>query len=94
MKERLQRVNMRDFEMDFLQKRCKEELRTSLLHLLDGVILLYHHGGHKQIEKIVAQSDVFFDNVTYLEELYKKKDRYISEVIGDEVRLTAVERWV
>ncbi|XP_045599784.1 E3 ubiquitin-protein ligase RNF123 [Procambarus clarkii] len=46
--------------------------RDSLLHLLDGIILLYHIGAHKQLGKVAAQRDSMNDNITHVLEIDKK----------------------
>ncbi|XP_042209259.1 E3 ubiquitin-protein ligase RNF123-like isoform X2 [Homarus americanus] len=47
-------------------------MRDSLLHLLDGIILLYHIGAHKQLGKVAAQRDSMNDNITHVLEIDKK----------------------
>ncbi|KAK7063244.1 hypothetical protein SK128_006712, partial [Halocaridina rubra] len=47
-------------------------IHDSLLHLLDGIVLLYHIGAHKQLGKIAAQRDSMNDNIAHVLELDKK----------------------
>lgn len=47
-------------------------MRDSLLHLLDGIILLYHIGAHKQLGKVAAQRDSMNDNITHIIEINEK----------------------
>lgn len=47
-------------------------IRDSLLHLLDGIILLYHIGAHKQLGKVAAQRDSMNENVMHVLEIDKK----------------------
>ncbi|XP_066957839.1 E3 ubiquitin-protein ligase RNF123-like isoform X1 [Macrobrachium rosenbergii] len=47
-------------------------IHNSLLHLLDGIILLYHIGAHKQLGKVAAQRDSMNENVAHVLEIDKK----------------------
>lgn len=46
--------------------------RDSLLHLLDGIVLLYHIGAHKQLGKVAAQRDSMNDNITHVGDIDRK----------------------
>ncbi|KAK8379093.1 hypothetical protein O3P69_019133 [Scylla paramamosain] len=46
--------------------------RDSLLHLLDGIVLLYHIGAHKQLGKVAAQRDSMADNISHVADIDKK----------------------
>ncbi|XP_045119356.1 E3 ubiquitin-protein ligase RNF123-like isoform X2 [Portunus trituberculatus] len=46
--------------------------RDSLLHLLDGIVLLYHIGAHKQLGKVAAQRDSMLDNVAHVADIDRK----------------------
>ena len=55
-------------------------IRDSLLHLLDGIILLYHIGAHKQLGKVAAQRDSMNDNVVHVQEIDKKMKNCTNKV--------------
>lgn len=46
--------------------------RDSLLHLLDGIVLLYHIGAHKQLGKVAAQRDSMADNISHVADIDRK----------------------
>lgn len=52
-------------------EQCKLT-QDSLLHLLDGIILLYHIGAHKQLGKVAAQRDAMNENIAHVQEIDKK----------------------
>ncbi|KAB7500766.1 E3 ubiquitin-protein ligase [Armadillidium nasatum] len=77
LNEGIQKINVQGLKPQPV--RTKDELQTSLLHLFDGTVLLYHHSGHKYMEKVAAQTDAFFDNVKYYEDLQAKIKKYMEE---------------
>ncbi|XP_068246013.1 E3 ubiquitin-protein ligase RNF123-like [Palaemon carinicauda] len=65
-------------------------IHNSLLHLLDGIILLYHIGAHKQLGKVAAQRDSMNDNVAHVHEIDKKikhcKDKNLHQSLLEELQ--------
>lgn len=70
----IQHVNVTtgDIEDKPGQQGNAKMIRDSLLHLLDGIILLYHIGAHKQLGKVAAQRDSMNENVMHVLEIDKK----------------------
>ncbi|ROT73610.1 E3 ubiquitin-protein ligase RNF123 [Penaeus vannamei] len=70
----IQHVNVTtgDIEDKPGQQGNAKMIRDSLLHLLDGIILLYHIGAHKQLGKVAAQRDSMTENVMHVLEIDKK----------------------
>ena len=55
--------------------------RESLLPLLDGIVLLYHIGAHKQLGKVAAQRDSMLDNVAHVADI-DTKIQYCKEKVS------------
>lgn len=70
----MQHVNVTpgDVEDKLGQQANSKMMRDSLLYLLDGIILLYHIGAHKQLGKVAAQRDSMNDNITHVIEINEK----------------------
>lgn len=65
-------------------EQCKLT-QDSLLHLLDGIILLYHIGAHKQLGKVAAQRDAMNENIAHVQEIDKKMT-YCQEKVREDLR--------
>lgn len=65
-------------------EQCKLT-QDSLLHLLDGIILLYHIGAHKQLGKVAAQRDAMNENIAHVQEIDKKM-AYCQEKVREDLR--------
>lgn len=65
-------------------EQCKLT-QDSLLHLLDGIILLYHIGAHKQLGKVAAQRDAMNENIAHVQEI-DKKITYCQEKVRENLR--------
>ncbi|KAK3886649.1 hypothetical protein Pcinc_009204 [Petrolisthes cinctipes] len=70
-------------------EQCKLT-QDSLLHLLDGIILLYHIGAHKQLGKVAAQRDAMNENIAHVQEIDKKmaycQDKDLSPALLEELK--------
>lgn len=79
-KDPLHKVDVAGSSNKNIKGHSKQRLRFSLLFFLEGIALMYHHKGHKQMDKIVAITDSYFENVTYLKGLIGKRELYVSLV--------------
>lgn len=89
----IQHVNVTtgDIEDKPGQQGNAKMIRDSLLHLLDGIILLYHIGAHKQLGKVAAQRDSMTENVMHVLEIDKKMQYCREKVLTIDCKLCGLD---